>query len=97
MVGWHHRLNGHELKQAPGDGEGQGSLVCCGPWGHKESNTPEGLNNSNNTERRSSSGYQGPRGGQNGQLLSRGYGVSVWDGKDRIVVVAVQHCECIYW
>ena len=36
MVGWHHRLNGHEFEQARGDGEGQGSLVCCSPWGHKE-------------------------------------------------------------
>ena len=33
MVGWHHRLNGHEFEQAPGDGEGQGSLVCCSLWG----------------------------------------------------------------
>ena len=32
MVGWYHQLNGHEFKQAPGDGEGQGSLVCCSPW-----------------------------------------------------------------
>ena len=31
MVGWHHRLNGHEFEQAPGDGEGQGSLACCSP------------------------------------------------------------------
>ena len=37
MVGWHHRLNGHEFEQALGDCEGQGSLVCCSPWGHKES------------------------------------------------------------
>ena len=36
MVGWHHQLNGHGFKQAPGDGEGQGSLMCCSPWGHKE-------------------------------------------------------------
>ena len=36
MVGWHHWLNGHEFEQAPGDGEGQGSLVCCSPWGCKE-------------------------------------------------------------
>ena len=41
MVGWHHRLNGHEFEQALGDGEGQGSLVCYSPWGHKESNTTE--------------------------------------------------------
>ena len=36
MVRWHHRLNGHEFEQAPGDGDGQGSLACCSPWGHKE-------------------------------------------------------------
>ena len=45
MVAWHHQLNGHEFKQAPGDGEGQGSLVCCRPWGWKESDTTEQLNN----------------------------------------------------
>ena len=38
MVGWHHRLNGHEFEQALGDGKGQGSLACCSPWGPKESN-----------------------------------------------------------
>ena len=37
MVGWYHRLNGHEFGQTPGDDEGQGSLVCCSPRGHKES------------------------------------------------------------
>ena len=37
MDGWHHWLNGHESEQTPGDGEGQGSLVCCRPWGLKES------------------------------------------------------------
>ena len=36
MVGWHHRLNGHEFQRAPGDDERQGSLVCCSPWGRKE-------------------------------------------------------------
>ena len=36
MVGWHHQLNGHEFEQVPGDGEGQGSLACCSPWGCKE-------------------------------------------------------------
>ena len=36
MVGWHHQLNGNEFEQAPGDSEGQGSLACCSPWGHKE-------------------------------------------------------------
>ena len=41
MVGWHHRLNGHESEQTQGDSEGQGSLACCSPWGHKESDTTE--------------------------------------------------------
>ena len=37
MVGLHQRLNGNKLEQTPGDGKGQGSLACCSPWGHKES------------------------------------------------------------
>ena len=45
MVGWHHRLNGHKAEQAAGDGEGQGSLVCCSPWGRKELAMTEQLNN----------------------------------------------------
>ena len=44
VIGWHHRLNGHEFEQAPGVGDGQGSLACCSPWGHKESDTTELLN-----------------------------------------------------
>ena len=36
MVGWHHQLNGHEFEQTLGHSEGQGSLVCCSPWDHKE-------------------------------------------------------------
>ena len=44
MVGWHHRLNGHEFELAPGVGNGQGSLVCCSPWGHKELDMTEQLN-----------------------------------------------------
>ena len=35
MVGWHHWLDGHEFEQAPGVGDGQGSLACCSPWGHR--------------------------------------------------------------
>jgi len=41
MVGWHHRLNGHEFEQAPGDSEGQGSLMCCSPCSLKELDTTE--------------------------------------------------------
>ena len=48
MVGWHHQLNGHESEQTLGDGEGQGSLVCCSPEGCKESDMTEQLKNNNN-------------------------------------------------
>ena len=48
-VGWHHQLNGHEFEQTLGDGEGQGSLECCSPWGHKESDTTEQLNNNSSS------------------------------------------------
>ena len=44
MVGWHHRLDGHEFEQAPGVGDGQESLVCCSSWGCKELDTTEWLN-----------------------------------------------------
>ena len=44
MVGWHHRLNGHEFEQTPGDREGQGSLACCSPWGCKQLDMTELLN-----------------------------------------------------
>ena len=44
MVGWRHQLNGREFEQAPGVGDGQGSLACCSPWGRKESDTSKQLN-----------------------------------------------------
>ena len=48
MVGWYCRFNGQEFEQTPGDSEGEGSLVCCNPWGHKELDMTEWLNNNNN-------------------------------------------------
>ena len=47
MAEWHHQWNGHELVEIWGDGEEQGSLECCSPWGQKESDTTGGLNNKN--------------------------------------------------
>ena len=44
VVGWHHQLNGHEFEQAPGIYDGQGSLACCSPWGHKGLDMTERLN-----------------------------------------------------
>ena len=51
MVGWHHEVNGHQLGQTPGDGEGQRGLACCSPWGHKESDLTEQLNKNNSRQR----------------------------------------------
>ena len=50
MAGWHHRRNGHEFEQTLGDGEGQGSLACCSPWGCKESDMTEQLNDNKKKE-----------------------------------------------
>ena len=50
MVGWQHRLNGHEFEQTLGDGEEQGRLVCCSPWGCKKLDTAEWMNNNNKSE-----------------------------------------------
>ena len=47
MVGWHHLLDGHEFEQVPGTGDGQGSLVCYSPWGHKELDKIKGLTEPN--------------------------------------------------
>ena len=47
MVGWGHLLNGHEFEKPPGDSEGQEGLECCSPWGRKELDTTEALNNNN--------------------------------------------------
>ena len=48
MVGWHHRLDGHGFERAPGVGDGQGGLACCNPWGRKDLDMTEQLNNDNN-------------------------------------------------
>ena len=52
MTGWHHWLDGHEFEQALGDGEGQGSLMSCSPWGHKELDTTKQLKNNQQSEPR---------------------------------------------
>ena len=45
MVAWHHRLNGHEFEETPGVGDRQGGLACCSPWGRKELDMTQQLNN----------------------------------------------------
>ena len=57
MVGWHHRLSWHEFEQTPGDNEGQGSLACCSPWGRKELDMTQQLNNNNITLKSRGNGW----------------------------------------
>ena len=51
MVGWRHQFSGHEFEQAAGDGEVQGSLACCSPWGCRESDMTQQLNNNTSKQR----------------------------------------------
>ena len=71
MVGWHHWFNGHELGQTLRDGEGQGGLERCSPWGHKESDMTEWLNNSTTGNPDKNSPWKSP-------LRSR----DCWDGME---------------
>ena len=64
MTGWHHRLNGEEFEQIPGDGEGQGSLACCSPWGCKESDMTWQLNNNGKAAQQISRALLGPENGE---------------------------------
>ena len=59
MAGWHHQCNEHEPGQTPGDGEGQGGLVCCSPWGHKESDMTGWLNKTKQNKERKLYQYSG--------------------------------------
>ena len=60
MVRWHHQLNGYEFEQAPGDGEGQGSLACCSSKGRRELNMTEQLNNKKEGNRKNLTFYFTP-------------------------------------
>ena len=79
MVGWHHQLNGHEFKQTLGNGDGQGGLACCSPWGHKELDRTERLNNNNNKHLKESrpSGLRGTGRGRPG-LGSKPHSTEPW-------------------
>ena len=65
MVGWHRQLKGHEFEQAPGDSEGQGGLACCSPWGHRDSDTTEQLNNKISSFQERKTGKSLPRPASN--------------------------------
>ena len=101
MVGWHHRLEGHEFEQAPGDGDGQGGLACCSPWGHKGhaqtrlSNWTTTLHNNNNSIKnniKASTLY-------NGELLLNENRVSVWDDEKVLRMNGGNSCTTLwtYW
>ena len=67
MVGWHHQLNRHDFEQAPGDGQGQGKVACWSPWGCKEVDMTEWVNNNKNI-------CLGSPGGSEGKESARGAG-----------------------
>ena len=72
-VGWHHRLNGHKFEQAPGDGEGQGSLACCSPWSCKESDMTDWTEQKKNRLTDIEKDLWLPRGrGRDGKMASLG-------------------------
>ena len=74
MVGWHHQLNGCEFEQAPGDGDGQESLACCSPWGRRESDMTEQLNNNPDHVRTDFGGWWGAKCRSRDELCwRRGY------------------------
>ena len=77
MVGWHHRLEGHESEQAPGDGEGQGSLVCCCPQGCKALDMTDQLNHHHPREAKGPMcrSKPGPEDGAPGKQQGREHGV----------------------
>ena len=81
MVAWHHWIDGHEFEQAPGVGDGQGSLACCSPWCHKESDKTEWLNWEEKVCRKSSYNrfcYKAMCFERPGQLTRRSYNISVF-------------------
>ena len=61
QVEWPHQLNGYEFEQTLGDGEGQGNLACCSPWGRKELDTTEQLNNNSNNNNKDNPGLRRAR------------------------------------
>ena len=71
MAGWHHLCNGHELGQTLGDGDGQGGLVRCNPWGHKESDMTGRLNNNNSAYRHFPGGANDKEPACQGRKLKR--------------------------
>ena len=78
MVGWHHWLSGHEFEQTLGDIEGQGSLACCSPWGRRESDMTERLNNNNNKGTTPATTWMNS---ENIKLSERSHGIfSTWCG-----------------
>ena len=86
-VGWHHWLNTYELEQAPGDGEGQGSLVCCSPWDRRELDMIEWLNNNN------SWWYWGSESA----CQCRGHEFKPWSARIPYTMEQLKHMSCSYW
>ena len=93
MVGWHHRLNGHEFEQSPGIGEGQGSLVCSCPWGHEESDTTEQLNWTELNCNQAMAGFPGGLAIKNSPAMW----LSFLGKEDPLEKEMAAHCSILAW
>ena len=87
MVEWHHRLNGRGSEQTLGDGRGQGSLACCSPQGHKESDATERLNNNK---------FSIPLGKFQKKVIARSYGKSMISSIRNCQTVSQSGCAILY-
>ena len=102
MVGWHHQLNGHEFEQTPGESEGQGSLVCCSPWGRRV-----GHQLATEQQQSSESNYFGSKLNHNYYyktcyahpyhklLLSKGYPPSIYLSSATVAAKSLQSCPTL--
>ena len=94
MVGCHHQLNEHESEQILGDTEGQGRLVCCSPWGCKESDTIEWRNNNNNNWRVNSKPYMFWK--TNGHLTDKIYHTTIFYNYHYQIIIC-SHVNCSHF
>ena len=87
MVGWHRRRDGHESEPAPGDGEGQGGLACCRPWGHRGLGTTERLNDNR---------WEGSRNRRDCRRRETGCGAGpLWAPRVQAQRLACSGCVCV--
>ena len=97
MVGRHYQLNGHEFEKTPGNGEGQGGLACCSPWGHKESDMTGQLNKTDEKQRNTSMVLPMWLSGNVSALQCRTQGLDPWVRKIPLEEGVATHSSILAW